>query len=336
MSTQRQQSGQIWIGILISLVSIALILLFIDPIDILTGLQSVQLSFVGLMALGLIVFLILRAIRWQFMLTEGTPWRSVYHIQNIGYMFNMTLPFRIGDVARAMLIGNVPPSTLSGGLSTMVVERLFDMLFVVTLLPFTLTAVASLPTWMQAGAQFFGYASITGILILIIAANQRPFATRTAGSILGRIPKINAAPWVTRLDNFLEGLSSLTNLKSGATLILLSILVWLPVLYTYFIGMRAFGIEPTAVQVGFLFCAAALSVTAPSAPGGIGVFHLGVTGAMLAMGQSNEHATALAVVYHAINLLTMVVMGIIGLSRLNTTFAQVIQSARAFRNREKQ
>ena len=334
MSTQWQQNRQTWIGIIISLLCLGTILFFIKPSEIWHALQTVQWQTILLMVLGLIIFLILRAIRWQFMLTRGTPWRSVYHIQNIGYMFNMTLPFRIGDVARAVLIGNVPPSTLAGGLSTMVVERLFDMLFVVTLLPFTLSAVESLPDWMQAGAQFFGYASLVGIFVLIVAANKRPFTINIAQTILKKLPRINAQSWTQRLDSFLGGLSSLTNLKDGIILIGLSIAVWLPIICTYYIGMRAFGIQPTAVQVGFLFCAAALSVAAPSAPGQIGVFHVSVFGAMIAMGQSEEHAAALPIVYHAVNFITMIGMGLFGLSRLNTTFEQVIKTAQRFRQKE--
>ena len=101
----------------------------------------------GLAILALLAFMILRAVRWRFMLNSGreaagrTPYRQVFHVQNIGYMLNNLLPFRLGDVARAVLIGNVPPVTISQGLSTMVAERVLDLLFMVVLFPFTLAAV---------------------------------------------------------------------------------------------------------------------------------------------------------------------------------------------------
>lgn len=327
MSSIWQQSRQTWMGIVLSLISLAAILLFVDPRAIWLELQTVQISYLILMVAGLVVFLIFRAVRWHFMLAAGTNWGSVFHIQNIGYMLNMTLPLRLGDMARAVLIGNVPPATMAGGISTMVVERLFDMLFVVTLLPFTLSAVSSLPDWVQEGARFFGYASIGGIFLLILAANQRPFAIKSASAILERLPRLNHKPWVDRLDHFLSGLSTLTNIKAAFILLGLSIIVWLPIIYTYFVGMRAFGLNPAAVEVGFLFCAAALSVAIPSAPGQIGVFHAGVSAAMLAMGQQEGTAVALPTVYHAVNLATMVAMGFFGLSRVGTTFEQVLNSA---------
>ena len=111
MSTRWQQSRQLILGIAISLLSLAAILFFIDPQEIWESLRTVQYQYVLLMGLGLVIFLILRAVRWQLMLPNGTSYNSVYHIQNIGYMFNMTLPFRIGDMARAVLIGNVEPKS---------------------------------------------------------------------------------------------------------------------------------------------------------------------------------------------------------------------------------
>lgn len=335
MATLWQQSRQTIIGILISVVSLTAILWVIDPREIWLSLQTVQYRYTLLMVLGLIVFLALRAVRWWYMLPKGTEGTAVFHIQNVGYMFNMTLPLRIGDMARAVLIGNVPPATIASGISTMVVERLFDMLFVVTLLPFTLSAVPILPTWMQEGARFFGYASFGGILLLIVAANRQRLAHNVARWLLEKFPLLETESWLQRLDDFLLGLSILKNVKTSVVLVTLSFIVWLPVVYTYYVGLLSVGVQPTLDQVGFVFCAAALSVAIPSAPGSIGVFHFGVSAAMLAIGQSEGDAGTLSFLYHAVNLVTMVGMGLIGLSRIGATFQQVIDASRRLLQRER-
>lgn len=329
-----RQSRQTILGILISILSLGAILFVIDPREIWHSLQTVQYQHTLLMALGLVIFLLLRAVRWWYMLPSGTEGTAVFHIQNVGYMFNMTLPLRIGDMARAVLIGNAPPATVASGISTMVVERLLDMLFVVTLLPFTLAAVDNLPNWMQEGARFFGYASIGGIIVLIFAANQQKLAQTVARWLLDKLPFLDTESWLRRLNDFLEGLAILKNGRTALILLTLSILVWIPVVYTYYIGLRSVGIDPTFVQVGFVFCAAALSVAIPSAPGGIGVFHLGVSAAMLAIGQSEGDAGTLSFLYHAVNLITMVAMGLIGLSRIGATFQQVIASSQRLLRRQ--
>lgn len=330
----KSNQKQLWIGIGISAICIIAIFLVIDPKDIWEALKTVRVGYVFWMAVGLVVFLIFRALRWQFMLSQGVSWWQVFHIQNIGYMLNMVLPFRIGDVGRAILIGNVPPATLAGGISTMVVERMLDMLFIIVLLPFTLATVDTLPLWMQNGARAFGVASVTGIFLLVIAANQRPFTTRIITAALKRIPYLNTQSWLKRIEELLDGLDSLTRFKDGIILSGLSILVWVPILFAYYIGLLAVGITVTPLHAGFIVCAAALSVALPSSPGQIGIFHAAVIGALQVLGQPEGASASFAIVYHAMNLTTMVVMGLIGLSGIGATFANVVETAQRFTQRK--
>ena len=180
MESSGKNRRQLWIGIGVSALSIALILLIVDPAEIVESLRQAELSLIGWSALAILAFMVIRAIRWRYMLANEISWPQTFHVQNIGYMFNMVLPFRLGDVARAVLIGNVPPITLARGLSTMVVERILDMMFIVALLPFTLCRSLRFCPRMLAGC----VPAASGIVashwlswgILIVAANQRKFS----------------------------------------------------------------------------------------------------------------------------------------------------------------
>ncbi|MCP4424712.1 MAG: flippase-like domain-containing protein, partial [Chloroflexi bacterium] len=263
------------------------------------------------------------------------PWEQVFHIQNIGYMLTMLLPFRLGDVARAVLIGNVPPVTPAQGVSTMVVERILDMMFIVALLPFTLAEVETLPVWMQSGARGFGIVALAAIVVLIAAANQRPLAQRLSIFIFDRIPFLNTETWVRRINELLAGLNSLTRLQDGLILIILSILVWLPILIAYRSALTAVHIQPTWAMTGFTVCAAAFSVALPSSPGQAGVFHAAVTVALTQVLRQPDGASAsFAFLYHALNTITMVVLGLIGLSRTGATFRHVVASTQGFMRRD--
>ncbi len=330
METKQTNRG-FWIGILFSIGCLVAIFIFINPTEIWESLKTVQVSYLFWMALGLVAFLVLRAVRWRFMLENQVSWREVFHIQNIGYMLNMVLPFRIGDVGRAVLIGNVPPATISSGISTMVVERMLDMLFIITLLPFTIATVDNLPAWMREGARGFGFVSIAGILILIVAANKRPFTTRILTAILNRLPFLTTVTWLKRAEELLNGLNSLTRWKDGFILIILSIVVWIPILFAYAVGIRAVGLDLPLLHVGFVVCAAAFSVALPSSPGQIGVFHAGVIAALQVLGQPEAASASFAIVYHTINLVMMILMGLIGLSGIKTSFKNVVQVARKFK-----
>lgn len=322
-----------WLGLIFSLICLAAIFIFIDPRDIWESLRTVHVGYLALMSLGIVLFLVIRAVRWHFMFGRSVPWLPVFHIQNVGYMLNMVLPLRAGDMARAVLIGNVPPATLAGGVSTMVVERLLDMLFVITLLPFTLAAVAGLPQWMREGAQAFGVVAIVGIILLIVAANQRPFARRIATLIFDRLPFLETAVWVRRVDDLLIGLNSLTRLQDGAILLVLSFVVWIPILFAYHVGLLAVGLALPPAFVAFVVCAAALSVALPSSPGQIGVFHAGVIAALQFLGQPQAASASFAFAYHAVNLVTLIVMGVIGLGGIGSTFRSVVESTQRIMRR---
>ncbi|MCB9418890.1 MAG: flippase-like domain-containing protein [Ardenticatenaceae bacterium] len=332
MNNESSNKQQIWIGIVVSAVCLAAIFLFIKPSEIVNALASAQFGYLALGALGLVIFMIIRAVRWRFMLNNQASWSQVYHVQNIGYMLTQLLPLRLGDVARAILIGNVPPITLAQGVSTMVVERILDLLFFIVLLPLTLSEVKTIPVWMQNYARGLGFASLGLIVILIAAANLRPFTRRITSTIFNWIPFLNTENWVRRVDELLAGLSNLTRLKDGLILIFLSIVVWLPVIFAYRMVLTAVHLQTNWVMTAFIVCAAAFSVAAPSSPGQVGVFHAAVTFALVQVLRQPEGASAsFAFLYHALNMITMIALGIIGLFRTGATFKQVVASARRFR-----
>lgn len=332
---QNKNRRQVWLGILISLISLAAIFFFIRPEEILGALQTTRYGYLLFTGLGIIAFLVIRAVRWRYMLNNDAPWTTVFHIQNIGYLLSSILPLRIGDVARAVLIGSVPPITISRGISTMVVERVLDMLFIIALLPFALSSVEQMPDWMRAGAQAMGVAAIGAIIVLIIAANQRERATHLVESILNYIPFLDTAVWTARADSFLAGLDSLTRFKDGLILILLTIATWVPIILAYYATLLAVNLDPNLVMAAFVVCAAALSVALPSSPGQIGVFHAGVIAALQVWGQPEAQAASFAFLYHAINMAIMIGFGIVGILATGSTFKQVVSSTQEFIGREK-
>lgn len=337
MDTKRKQKGQFWLGMVVSLVCLAAIFFFIEPAEILVALETARWGYLGLTAVGILLFLFVRAVRWRFMLNNDIGLASTFHIQNIGYLVNNFLPLRLGDVAQAVLIGSVPPVTISRGLSTVVVTRILDMLFMVILLPFTLASVEVVPVQVQETALFVGILTTTAVIILVIAANQRPLARRMATAVFSRIGRLNTETWVNRMDDLLVGLNSLTSLKSGLILLVTTILTWLPIIAAYYFGLLAVNLTPTLAMAGFVVCAAALSVAAPSSPGQIGVFHAGVIFALTTiLGQPEGPAASFAFLYHALNLITTTLLGVIGLLATGATFRHVIATTRQFANRREE
>lgn len=327
---------QIWLGILIGVACLAAVfILYARPREIVESLRHVHPGYLLIGGLAVVGFLVIRAVRLLFMLDYAIPYSKVFHIQNIGYMLSQLLPLRLGDVARVVLIGNVPPVTMAQGLSTLVIERLLDLLLIVVLLPFTVSGIADLPEWMRSFAQLSGFIAIAGIIVLVIAANQRERASRMVGGLIGRfLPFLDRDSWVRRFDNLLVGLKSLTSIRDGLILTILTILVWIPIIIAYYFTMLAVNLEPTWIMAAFVVCAAALSVAIPSTPGQAGPFHFAVITALQLYGQPAAESASFAFLYHIGALLVMVIMGTIGVFSTGVTFGNVIRSAQSFASRQ--
>lgn len=327
---------QLWLGVVVGVACLAAVFVFFArPGEIIESLKHVHLGYLLLGMLGVLAFMVIRAIRLLFMLDNSIPYSKVFHIQNIGYMLSQLLPLRLGDVARVVLIGNVPPVTMAQGLSTLVIERLLDLLLIVILLPFAASGISDLPEWMRSFAQGSGLIAIASIGLLIIAANQRERTLRIVNGLIGRLlPFLDRPTWVNRFDGLLLGLKSLTNLRDGLILAFLTIMIWAPIIIAYYFTMLAVNLEPTWIMAAFVVCAAALSVAVPSTPGQAGPFHFAVIAALQLFGQPAAESASFAFLYHIGSLLVMVILGVIGIFSTGVTFSHVINSARSFAVRQ--
>ena len=100
----------------VSLEELATSLKNAELIYILPGLALICLSYVA------------RAYRWQILLRpfKQIPVKEIYSPLMIGFMGSI-LPARAGEIMRAYVVGKKHNITFSGAFSTIIVERLFDL-----------------------------------------------------------------------------------------------------------------------------------------------------------------------------------------------------------------
>ena len=323
---------QTWLGIAVSVVCLFAISFFVDEQKVMEAARTADYRWLLLAFIVQLVYLWLRAVRWRFMLGNDITTPQTFRIQNIGYMITSLLPLRLGEIAKVILLKAHPPLTIGQGLSTVVLERILDLLMVLTLLPIGLLSVETLPEWAQGGVRVLVVLALIGIVVVIVAANNRGLIGRIVLTLCKPFSFLNGSTWKKRVDTLLDGLKTLTQWKSGSILFLLTIITWLTVMLSYQFGMFAFGLRPSFLQATFVMCAAALSIAAPSSPGGLGVFHAGVISAMSLFGWDSDVSTSYAFLYHALIFSTNVALGAIGLARTQTSFGQLISSSKTFVN----
>ena len=126
----RRSSGVLlrWLpGLIITILALLLLSRLVDWQQFVVSLTSIPLGMIFLTVVFYLVSLILRSLAWQLLLQrKATPIQTVITLSE-GYFFNNLLPFRIGELARGYLMGRRSGLGLFRVLSTIVVERSYDL-----------------------------------------------------------------------------------------------------------------------------------------------------------------------------------------------------------------
>ncbi len=335
----RAKVAQFWLGILISLACVVAVLRVVD-------LEQVRRSLAGndwrlavaVITVSQLVFVVLRARRWQLMLAaavqrEGgavasVPYGPLFHAQNIGYLITALLPFRLGDLARSYLAGKFPGLTLLAALSSVFMERILDVLMIVLFLGLAIPFVPSLPTSMTVAGVAFAGAAVIGVMSMVLAAANRRWLLERLLIWPKRLGTAPRARWLAWLENLLDGLNILTDRRLLAPVALLTVLLWSAIVAAYYWGLTACWPSVTLPAALITVCAAAFGISAPSSPGSVGVFHAAVVLGLSVFAISPEDALSFAVVYHAVMYLTNLILGLVGLWRSGYSLGGVMAAVR--------
>lgn len=203
---------------------------------------------------------------------------------------NLIVPARLGDLVRILILGHEHKATVSSGISSLVVERVFDIVMVALLGAVSLGFVLNVDEWfytliivpLAAGAVFFG---------ALLFIGKIPAKNRYLHIILNIMDQIREA--------------SLT-LRAMVVLSASSVIIWLlDTLVCIFVIMMfqeeiPFFVVLLAIVVGNLVKAI------PITPGGVGTYELAVAATFTLAGIPMAEATMIAVVDHLLkNLVTL-------------------------------
>jgi len=317
------------IGILISLISLALALAGVEWESTGEALRRADWRYLLPAGVAILGYLVARAARWRILLGSRIGLADAFSVINIGYLISNVLPFRLGDPARAVAIGLGGKVKISTALSTVVVERVFDMLTVVLLLAVTVPFVGE-AGWAQRAGLLGGVLGLAAMGALIALAVRPVWGQQAFRWILGRLPAIDEDRWLEWFDGLLEGLEALRSVPRAVGLMAWSIVIWGLTVGHYLAILAALTEHPTVVRAGFLTSATGLGMALPSAPGAMGVFHSVARYALqLPFGVAAETAIVVAFASHTFQYLVMCLLGVVGLVQQNVSFAQLRADATA-------
>ncbi len=325
---------QFWIGIAITLLCVGVVLWVVDLGQVLAALRSANWKIVVLPAVVCqAVFMLLRAWRWRLMLDKRVRYWPLFHAQSVGYLITNLLPFRLGDLARSYLVGLEPTDRgpdMSTALSSVILERVLDVLIIIIFFGVAAPLAPALPGQMGLVGALVGGAAVAGFLGMLLAAVNRSWVLGTARWVLATVkrPEADAEVWIRRTASFLDGFHTLTRLRLLLPILGLSLVLWLCILVAYYVSLSGFWPGVTWPAALFTLCAAAFGVSAPSSPGFVGVFHGAVLLGLSVFPATHEQALGFAIVYHATTYIVILVLGLVGLWRGGQSLGSIVRATR--------
>ncbi len=306
---------RLWTGLAISVAALILALVGIDLGHVGETLAQADYFWFLPTTLAILVYLLARAIRWRLLLGPTVSLVRCFWITNIGYLVSNILPFRLGDPARAVVVGRGGEVSTAAALSTVVVERVLDMLMVVALLaglaPFVTGAESAL-----GAALIGGGAALAASAALLVLAFRPEWGRRAVRWALDRVPRLDVERWASAMDGLFEGLAPLRSGRRGLAVLAWSVVAWAFVVLFYWTMLRAFLPRPPALAAPFLVCVVGLGMAIPSSPGTVGVFHAIARYALtVPFDVPVDQALTVAFAIHAFQYVMMCFLGLVGLAR---------------------
>ncbi len=259
-----------------------------------------------------------RAWRWHYLLKpiKEIPTKTMFPVVAIGYMGNNIYPARAGEVLRAVVLKRREGVPVSASLATIIVERIFDGVVMLSFVFINLPELAKL----TGGSGFvgniqqvaiWGTAAFTGALVVFLLAAMFPLVTAKAGLwfIEHLLPQRLHIKVISLMNKFLDGLASLRSPANILMVFVTSVVIWLLETVKYWFVMHAFGFEVSFFALMLMNGIVNLATTIPSAPGYIGTFDAPGIAVLTAYGVEKATAAGYTLVLHAALWIPITLLG---------------------------
>lgn len=280
---------------------------------------------------------VLRGLRWTFLLAPLTPpdrptvgLRLATRAFLVGFMANNLLPARLGDVVRALVLAREARVARSATFATVLLERIFDGVTVVGILGVALLAVerSEGTRALEGVAALMGLVFGGALLVCVLLATSEEVSLRWLARLLRPLPAGPTDEVLALSRRIAAGLHALRTPGRTLMVAVLSVLVWALEVGVYTQVAAALGLELSVLGLALVMSVLTLGLTAPSAPGFVGVFEALVIPALGLLGVQAEPAAAFALVLHAIHYAPGTALGLVAAVRSGYRLSELRASGR--------
>ncbi len=247
-------------------------------------LKSTKLFYVYSMFPVYVLIYIFRSLRWKLIIENGykLSFLNVFSANIIGFAINYSLPARIGEYARAYILGKREKKSVSFIFGTVIIERILDlgaMAFFMVVFFFYRNRFLEKFGGSKASVSVIEDGSIAAtslfVVFVVIFYLVYRFEEKTIlifKKITDCLPKKIGNPIYSFGEKFIDGIVALYRNKNMILILFYSILIWTLVSVSYLIALKDFGLN-----VGFFdiipYIIALLAGASVPTPGMVGSFH---------------------------------------------------------------
>ena len=266
-----------------------------------------------------VYFNLVRAQRWGFFfrhLKRISPY-SLFSSTMIGLAANNVLPLRAGEAVRAYSIGKKEDIAFATSFTTVILERIFDMVTLLLLLALSLFLV---PIPESADAQIGGAlkllsavtAAVIGVVVFLFFKQE--LMVRWVDRCLSLLPSRISEPLHRLFHAFLAGLEALTDKRQLLYLFAYSLWLWTCFIIAFWCGAKSLGLDVThdlpMIRASLLaIVLVAIFIMIPAAPGFVGTFQAGCIVALGVFGVPKEEALGFSLLVHGIQFISVNLIG---------------------------
>jgi len=283
----------------------------------------------------LAVFYLLKAWRWRWLLRPVGDFHTVRELippTMIGFAFNNLLPAHLGDFVRVYVFARKVQVSATAVLSTVVLERVFDIAAILLLMGIGLVFVPGLdPAVHRAAWAFAGGAGGVVVAAVLYVMWTRPFVA-LAEALLARLPLIPPrlqSKLVTMLEAGAAGLAALKSPVLLAGIGASSLGQWLLNGTLIYLSLWSFNVAVSPLVACIVLGVVALGVAVPSSPGYFGVIQFCFMAVLKLFGADEADVFAASVYYHLSQYIPVTLVGLYYFNTTGLKFSEVEAAAEA-------
>ncbi|HUT85247.1 MAG TPA: lysylphosphatidylglycerol synthase transmembrane domain-containing protein [Elusimicrobiales bacterium] len=264
----------------------------------------------------------IRGFRWKILLSKcckTSTWQMT-KLEAIGLALNNILPLRLGEFSRAWLGAHILKVPFATVLSTVLVERILDLITLAILL--LVSTQFNGISWIKE-YNLMLWVILAAVIIMLVLFTFMEDALnkyKMCSDIAGKFPRIKKI-----LCQISVGAQSFKNKKLMLSIISSGFCLWLVDGFIYWFATRSMNIEPliSYSKSIVLLCAAAVAVSLPAVPGYFGTFEAAIQHVLVNWQVDKSVALAYAGYVHLIFYFVMTIAGIIFLYRMGNTLPEM-------------